>query len=886
MVVGEPYRSVELINNLDTGLPLYLQSNDNSSLAIINVKLVGAENYKIVVLSQQWEICNAIVYVGQVYSEIASEFLMGLNDVYQPIRSTILAKDPLPNIKNAFYVVSREESHKGLHPGGLISLNLLLLLIGHTVDRCYELIGYLAGFKRNPNLSKQYGNNNKRFNANTEINHSVPSTSGSLSSSFTNEQMMKLLSFINEKPSNSINMSDMFNVVDISSLMLIVGHPNGTLAKITAIGSLRLTSGIVMFDVLVVPEYNDLNMSKIMRTGSESGGLYLFDIDKIGFSKKDHMSHCDICHKAKQIRELFSLSDHKSKFVGDIIHCDVWGPYMVVSKDGYKFFLTLVDDFSRTVWVYMLKSKSEVGEYIESLIKLIFTQFGKKVKLIRSDNGTEFVNNQLSNMFNELDTINQTSCAYTPQQNGIVKRKHRHLLNVARSLMSEKCVLIGFSSVKKACKLYGLDSKNVFYSRDVKFYENIFPFKMRFSNDSSNVFDKNNKYVNGLGESEENSLNFFDVQNPKRPYDEEGHSSNMEGNNWVTSDDCDNTVKDEVINVATQIGENVTSEGNVQTNQNGEGPSNALETSPVLRRSTRQRGLPSKFNDYVVSSDVKYDLEKYALHRNNTYVLTDLPPGRKAIGCKWILKIKYKSASKIDRKLCLELLSEYVLLACKPAATPLQQNVVLNHEEYDNDKFFLPNIKIVGKLIYLSITRPDISYTVHCLSQHMHAPFQSHFTVAVRVLRYLKNALGTGVQFYKGKGLNLHAFSDADWAKCPKTGKSSAESEYRCLTTTTCELTWVIKFLKDLEVDGLLPAYLYCDSSFAISITGNPVFHEKTKHFEIDLHLVKEKVSYGVVKVLKVASTSNVADIFTKGLSIAQHTEFCKRLRLVDMFKP
>nr|GEW50258.1 ribonuclease H-like domain-containing protein [Tanacetum cinerariifolium] len=147
------------------------------------------------------------------------QFLMGLNDVYQPIKSTILAKDPLPNVKDAFYVVSKEESYKGLHPGGSganksqpafvaktnnntnnfnrrvntnnnnknvsrgPNPNLTCTnygLIGHTVNRCYELIGYPVGFKRNPNLSKQSENNNKRFNANCKVNQSVPSTSGSL----------------------------------------------------------------------------------------------------------------------------------------------------------------------------------------------------------------------------------------------------------------------------------------------------------------------------------------------------------------------------------------------------------------------------------------------------------------------------------------------------------------------------------------------------------------------------------------------------------------------------------------------------------------------------------------------------------------------------------
>ncbi|GKA48795.1 ribonuclease H-like domain-containing protein, partial [Tanacetum coccineum] len=131
-----------------------------------------------------------------------------------------------------------------------------------------------------------------------------------------------------------------------------------------------------------------------------------------------------------------------------------------------------------------------------------------------------------------------------------------------------------------------------------------------------------------------------------------------------------------------------------------------------------------------------------------------------------------------QRKYCLELLNEYGLLACKPVATPLQQNIVLSVVETEMDKYLFNMTeyqKLVGKLIYLSITRPDIAYVVHCLSQYMHAPLQSHFGVGLRVLRYLKQAPGTGIQFNKGNMFSLHAYSDAYWAKCLKTRKSVSD---------------------------------------------------------------------------------------------------------------
>ena len=85
--------------------------------------------------------------------------------------------------------------------------------------------------------------------------------------------------------------------------------------------------------------------------------------------------------------------------------------------------------------MYMLKGKDEVFGMFVSFYNLVLTQFDKKIKVIRSDNGTEFLNRKMSYFLNTMGIIQQTTCAYTPQQNGIAERKHRHLLNVARSIM-------------------------------------------------------------------------------------------------------------------------------------------------------------------------------------------------------------------------------------------------------------------------------------------------------------------------------------------------------------------------------------------------------------------------------------------------------------------
>ncbi|XP_010542220.1 PREDICTED: uncharacterized protein LOC104815505 isoform X1 [Tarenaya hassleriana] len=138
---------------------------------------------------------------------------------------------------------------------------------------------------------------------------------------------------------------------------------------------------------------------------------------------------CNICPLAKQPRLSFPFGGHRCSASFDVIHLDVWGPFHVETYDGYKYFFTLVDDFSRLTWVYLLHSKSDVLSKFSEFLAYVQTQFQTTVKQIRSDNAPELA---FTKLLQAKGIHHQFSCPYTPQQNSVVERKHRHILNVAR----------------------------------------------------------------------------------------------------------------------------------------------------------------------------------------------------------------------------------------------------------------------------------------------------------------------------------------------------------------------------------------------------------------------------------------------------------------------
>lgn len=216
--------------------------------------------------------------------------------------------------------------------------------------------------------------------------------------------------------------------------------------------------------------------------------------------------------------------------------------------------------------------------------------------------------------------------------------------------------------------------------------------------------------------------------------------------------------------------------------------------------------------------------------------------------------------------------------------------------------------KLVGSLIYLTITRPDISYVVHTVSKFMQAPRHLHLSAVRRIIRYILGTSSRGLFFPAGSSTQLQAYSDSDLAGCPDTrkstmewcmflgdaliswkckkqesvSKSSTEAEYRAMSAACSEIIWLRRLLTELGFSQVQPTPLHADNTSAIQIAANPIYHERTKHIEVDCHFIREAYDHQVITLPHISTALQIADIFTKSMTCQRHNFLVSKLMLVD----
>ena len=250
---------------------------------------------------------------------------------------------------------------------------------------------------------------------------------------------------------------------------------------------------------------------------------------------------------------------------------------------------------------------------------------------------------------------------------------------------------------------------------------------------------------------------------------------------------------------------------------------------------------------------------------------------------------------------------------CQPVNTPIEEGLKLcvkpNQVSTNKGRYQ----RLVGRLMYLAHTRPDLAYAFSVVSQYMHNLGEQHMNAVMRILRYLKNALGKGILF--GKNVDhqsIEVYNDADWAgavddrrstsgyftfvggnlvtwkskKQNVVARSSAEAEFRGMTLGLCEALWLRLLLQDLGYLSRQPIRLFCDNKAACDIAHNPVQHDRTKHVEVDRFFIKEKLDDKIVELPKIRSEDQLVDILTKAVSSQVFSKFLDKLGMCDIYAP
>ncbi|KAK6121804.1 hypothetical protein DH2020_044417 [Rehmannia glutinosa] len=253
-----------------------------------------------------------------------------------------------------------------------------------------------------------------------------------------------------------------------------------------------------------------------------------------------------------------------------------------------------------------------------------------------------------------------------------------------------------------------------------------------------------------------------------------------------------------------------------------------------------------------------------------------------------------------QRRYAMEVLKRFDMDKCNSVHNPFVPGYKLMRDENGVKVDSCRYKQIVGSLMYLSATRPDIMFAVSLLSRYMDRPTELHFQAAKRVLRYVKCTVDLGIFYKNGGDEKLISYTDSDYAgdlddrkstsgyvfllssgavswsskKQPIVTLSTTEAEFVAAASCACQAIWMRRILEDFHHVQSGDTTIFCDSSSAIELSKNPVLHGRSKHIDVRFHFLRDLVKDKIIKLLHCHTQEQVADIMTKPLKLDLFLKF------------
>ncbi|KAJ9561157.1 hypothetical protein OSB04_006317 [Centaurea solstitialis] len=254
-----------------------------------------------------------------------------------------------------------------------------------------------------------------------------------------------------------------------------------------------------------------------------------------------------------------------------------------------------------------------------------------------------------------------------------------------------------------------------------------------------------------------------------------------------------------------------------------------------------------------------------------------------------------------------EMLKKFDLTSCTPMKTPIAPPLSLDKDSKGKPVDVTLYRGMIGSLLYLTASRPDIMYSTCLCARYQAEPKESHLTAVKRIFRYLKGTPNMGLWYSKDSGFDLTAYSDSDFAGCKIDRKSTtggchllggklvswtskkqnsvststAEAEYVAAGICCAQVLWLRNQLQDYDIQ-LSKIPIYCDNTSAIAIANNPVLHSKTKHIEVRYHFIRDHVMNGDIELHFVPTEYQLADLFTKPLDVTRFNMLLSELGMLN----